>query len=64
MRSATASQAVSTESKSYKQRTGFSMASEEEALLKLDLSDLTVPVINDLQVDGLRSSWLSRLLGR
>jgi hypothetical protein len=64
MRSATASQAVSAESQSYKQRTGFTMASEEEALLKLDLSDLTVPVINDLQVDGLRSSWLSRLLGR
>jgi len=64
MRSAAASQAVSAESQSYKQRTGFTMASEEEALLKLDLSDLTVPVINDLQVDGLRSSWLSRLLGR
>ncbi len=64
MRSAAASQAVSAESQSYKQRTGFTMASEEEALLKLDLSDLTVPVISDLQVDGLRSSWLSRLLGR
>jgi len=64
MRSATASQAVSAESQSYKQRTSFTMASEEETLLKLDLSDLTVPVINDLQVDGLRSSWLSRLLGR
>lgn len=64
MRSATASQAVMAESQSFKQRTNFAMASEEEALLKLDLSDLTVPVINDWQVDGLRSSWFSRLLGR
>ena len=64
MRSATAHQAVSAESQSYKKRTGFTMASEDEALLKLDLSDLTVPVINDWHVDGLRSSWFSRLMGR
>lgn len=37
---------------------------QEERLLTLDLSDLVLPKINDLQVDGLKSSWLSRLLGK
>jgi hypothetical protein len=37
---------------------------QEEALLKLDLSDLVLPKVNDLHVDGLKSSWLSRLVGR
>ncbi|MGC3981661.1 MAG: hypothetical protein QM808_10395 [Steroidobacteraceae bacterium] len=36
----------------------------EESLLKLDLSDLVLPKVNDLHVDGLKSSWLSRLLGK
>jgi hypothetical protein len=43
----------------------FQMESgQEEALLRLDLSDLVLPKMDNLQVDGLRSSWLSRLLGR
>lgn len=37
---------------------------QEEKLLTLDLSDLVLPKVNDLQVDGLQSSWFSRLLGK
>jgi hypothetical protein len=36
----------------------------EEVLLNLDLSDLVLPKVNDLNVDGLKSSWLSRLFGK
>ena len=36
----------------------------EEVLLNLDLSDLVLPKVNDLNVDGLKSSWLARLFGK
>lgn len=37
---------------------------KEEVLLKLDLSDLVLPKVDNLHVDGLKSSWFSRLFGR
>ncbi|MGE0115519.1 MAG: hypothetical protein AB7T07_11650 [Steroidobacteraceae bacterium] len=36
----------------------------EEVLLKLDLSDLVLPKVHDLHVDGLKRSWWSRLFGK
>ena len=44
---------------------GFAIARhEEDELIKLDLSDLALPKINDLQVDGLKASFWSRLFGK
>jgi hypothetical protein len=37
---------------------------KEEVLLKVDLSDLVLPKVNDLHVDGLKSSWFARLFGK
>lgn len=37
---------------------------QEEQLLNLNLSDLSLPKVNDLHVDGLKRSWFSRLFGR
>lgn len=37
---------------------------EEARLLKLDLSDLNLPQVNNLHVDGLKASFWSRLFGR
>jgi len=42
----------------------ISFSDQEEQLLNLDLSDLSIPKVNDLHVDGLKSSWFSRLFGR
>ena len=39
-------------------------STREEKLLRLDLSDLVLPKVNDLHVDGLKASWFSRLFGR
>ena len=39
-------------------------ARREEHLLKLDLSDLVLPKINDLHVDGMKASLWSRLFGK
>lgn len=39
-------------------------AHDEEALLKLNLSDLPIPKVGGLEVDGLRPSLLGRLFGR
>lgn len=68
MRSATANASVTA---AQLERAAASMESrprlqsgKEEVLLKLDLSDLVLPRINDLHVDGLKRSWLSRLFGR
>jgi hypothetical protein len=36
----------------------------EEQLLKIDLSDLVLPKVNDLHVDGLKSNWFARLFGK
>ena len=36
---------------------------QEEQLLNLDLSDLSLPKVNDLHVDGMKRSWLARLFG-
>lgn len=38
--------------------------SHEEQLLDLDLSDLAVPKVNNLHVDGLKPSWFARLFHR
>lgn len=37
---------------------------DQDAWLKLDLSDLPLPKVDDLRVDGLKPSWFARLLGR
>lgn len=38
--------------------------SEEAAVLKLDLSDLPIPRLDGLQVDGLKPTLMQRLFGR
>jgi hypothetical protein len=46
----------------YEPRISFS--DQEEQLLNLNLSDLSIPKMNDLHVEGLnKRSWLSRLFG-
>ncbi len=40
------------------------LSDRDETLLNIDLSDLVLPEVNDLNVDGLKSSWFSRLFGR
>lgn len=40
------------------------LSERDETLLKVDLSDLVLPQINDLNVDGLKRSWFSRLFGK
>lgn len=42
----------------------IAFSDQEEQLLNLDLSDLSIPKVNDLHVDGLKRSWFSRLFGR
>ncbi len=37
---------------------------KKEVPLNIDLSDLVLPKINDLHVDGLKASWFSRLFGK
>jgi hypothetical protein len=45
------------------QRTlGF--GNEEAAVLKVDLSDLHVPKVGGLQIDGFKPSFFDRLFGR
>lgn len=67
MRSATASSmphaaTASIHRTSQEPRVGFS--GQEEKLLNLNLSDLAIPKMNDLHVDGLnKRSLLSRLFG-
>lgn len=39
-------------------------AEEKETLLKVDLSGLELPRVNDLHVDGLQRSWWGRLFGK
>jgi hypothetical protein len=39
-------------------------SAKEEMLLKVDLSDLVLPKVNDLQVDGLKANWFARLFGK
>ncbi len=39
-------------------------AGDNEVQLRVDLSDLTLPDINNLHVDGLKKSWWSSLFGK
>jgi len=41
----------------------IAFSDNEEQLLNLNLSDLSIPKMNDLRVDGLKPSLLSRLFG-
>jgi hypothetical protein len=41
----------------------ISFSDQEEQLLNLNLSDLAIPKMNDLRVDGFKRSWLARLFG-
>jgi hypothetical protein len=40
------------------------MGTEEAAVLKLDLSDITLPKVGGLQVDGFKPSFFERLFGK
>jgi hypothetical protein len=40
------------------------LSDREETLLRIDLSDMVLPKVNDLNVDGLNHSWWSRLFSR
>lgn len=42
----------------------IAFSDQEERLLQLDLSDLSIPKMNDLHVEGLKRSWFARLFGR
>jgi len=41
----------------------ISFSDDEEQLLNLNLSDLSIPKMNDLHVEGFKKSWFSRLFG-
>ena len=40
------------------------LGTEEAAVLKLDLSDLRLPQVGGLQVDGFKPSFFQRLFGK
>jgi hypothetical protein len=40
------------------------MGTEEAAVLKVDLSDLSLPQVGGLQVDGFKPSFFERLFGK
>lgn len=40
------------------------MGTEEAAVLKVDLSDVQLPQVGGLQVDGFKPSFFDRLFGR
>ena len=42
----------------------LTMGTEEAAVLKLDLSDLSLPKVGGLQVDGFKPTFLERLFGK
>jgi hypothetical protein len=42
----------------------LSMGKEEAAVLKLDLSDLALPKVGGLNVDGFKPSFFERLFGK
>lgn len=42
----------------------FGLSDRDETLLKVDLSGLVLPQVNDLNVDGLKPSWFSRIFGK
>ena len=42
----------------------LTMGTEEAAVLKIDLSDLTLPQVGGLQVDGFKPSFFERLFGK
>lgn len=64
MRSATIATTASLERVMAQAEPRMQLSDRDETLLKIDLSDLVLPKINDLHVDGLKRSWLSRLFGR
>lgn len=64
MRSATIATAAPLERAMAQAEPRMRLSDRDETLLKIDLSDLVLPKINDLHVDGLKRSWLSRLFGR
>lgn len=41
----------------------IAFSEQEEQLLNLNLSDLSIPKMNDLRVDGFKRSWFARLFG-
>jgi len=41
----------------------IAFSDQEEQLLNLNLSDLSIPKMNDLRVDGFKRSWFARLFG-
>lgn len=43
---------------------GIAMNKQEEKLMRLDLSDVAVPKVHALDVDGFQPSWFDRLFGR
>lgn len=42
----------------------LSMGTEEAAVLKLDLTDLALPKVGGLNVDGFKPSFFERLFGK
>ena len=42
----------------------LAMGSEEAAVLKIDLSDVNLPQVGGLQVDGFKPSFFERLFGK
>ena len=42
----------------------LTMGTEEAAVLKIDLSDVALPKVGGLQVDGFKPSFFERLFGK
>jgi hypothetical protein len=55
--------ATSTVRRSVETGPRVSFSDQEEQLLNLNLSDLSIPKMNDLRVDGFKRSWFARLFG-
>ena len=61
---ATASRASATPQRKTEEPRALAMGTEEAAVLKVDLSDLSLPQVGGLQVDGFKPSFFERLFGK
>jgi hypothetical protein len=61
---AAASRASTTAQRKTEEPRALVMGTEEAAVLKVDLSDLSLPQVGGLQVDGFKPSFFERLFGK
>lgn len=63
-RNTAATPRATTQRASSEQSRTLIMGSEEAAVLKIDLSDVNLPQVGGLQVDGFKPSFFERLFGK